>query len=62
MNVLVFGGCGNIGSYIASDLCERGLGVTIFDQNQPSGFCGHSKGVSIGSRVTSAIRSKSAQQ
>lgn len=35
MSVLIFGGCGMIGSYVASDLCARGIEVITFDRVQP---------------------------
>ena len=38
MSVLIFGGCGMIGSYVASDLCARGIEVVTFDRAQPCGI------------------------
>jgi len=38
IDTIVFGGCGNIGSYVAADLCELGCAVTVFDQNAPAGI------------------------
>ncbi len=38
MAVLIFGGTGLIGSYVAADLCDRGEEVTVFDLGHPQGI------------------------
>ncbi|RWM43644.1 NAD(P)-dependent oxidoreductase [Mesorhizobium sp.] len=37
MRTMVFGGCGNVGSFVAAELIEQGHEVCIFDQHPPSG-------------------------
>src|SRR6266496_4437488 len=70
MNVLVFGGAGNIGSYVASDLCDQGLGVTIFDQCRPAGILRSQEGrftwidgdITDLEQVTAAVKRAGAQR
>lgn len=38
MRAIVFGGCGNVGSYVAADLCDLGFEVSVFDQGKPAGI------------------------
>jgi nucleoside-diphosphate-sugar epimerase len=38
MKVILFGGTGLMGSYIAADLCEQGHEVTVYDIEEPRGI------------------------
>jgi nucleoside-diphosphate-sugar epimerase len=44
MKIIIFGGTGLIGSYVAAELCEQGNQVTIYDLHPPRGILRAHKG------------------